>query len=62
MKSAEVIRRLKADGWVLIRVSGSQHHFKKVDAAFLVTVPHPEKDLPTGTLRNIYRCAGWNWN
>ena len=26
-----------------------------------VTVQHPRKDIPTGTLRNIYRQAGWPW-
>jgi len=26
-----------------------------------VTVPHPNRDLPVGTLRNIYRQAGWHW-
>ena len=26
-----------------------------------VTVPHPQKDIPIGTLRNIYRQAGWPW-
>jgi predicted RNA binding protein YcfA (HicA-like mRNA interferase family) len=26
-----------------------------------VVVPHPRKDLATGTLRNIYRQAGWPW-
>jgi len=26
-----------------------------------VTVPHPKKDLPIGTLRSIYRQAGWQW-
>jgi predicted RNA binding protein YcfA (HicA-like mRNA interferase family) len=62
MKSAEVIRRLKAHGWVLDRVKGSHHQFKKAGEVILITVPHPEKDIPTGTLRNIYRCAGWNWN
>ncbi|MDR2092959.1 MAG: type II toxin-antitoxin system HicA family toxin [Azoarcus sp.] len=25
------------------------------------THPHPRKDLPPGTLRSIYRQAGWAW-
>ncbi|MES9901938.1 MAG: type II toxin-antitoxin system HicA family toxin, partial [Sedimenticola sp.] len=24
-----------------------------------VTLPHPKKDLPIGTLRSIYRQTGW---
>ncbi len=26
-----------------------------------VVVPHSSKDLPTDTLRNAYRQAGWEW-
>lgn len=26
-----------------------------------VVVPHPRKDVAIGTLRNIYRQAGWDW-
>jgi predicted RNA binding protein YcfA (HicA-like mRNA interferase family) len=26
-----------------------------------VVVPHPRKDLAIGTLRNIYKQAGWDW-
>jgi len=25
----------------------------------MVIVPHPRKDMPPGTLRSIYRQAGW---
>ncbi|MEI6600901.1 MAG: type II toxin-antitoxin system HicA family toxin [Comamonadaceae bacterium] len=24
-------------------------------------MPHPRKDIAIGTLRSIYRQAGWNW-
>ena len=60
-RSDEVIRRLKADGWVLIRVKGSHHIFGKPGSPTIVVVPHPKKDLPKGTLRDIYRQAGWKW-
>ncbi|WP_147094468.1 type II toxin-antitoxin system HicA family toxin [Nitrosococcus oceani] len=26
-----------------------------------VVIPHPRKDIPIGTLHNIYRQAGWKW-
>jgi predicted RNA binding protein YcfA (HicA-like mRNA interferase family) len=48
-------------GWQLARAKGSHHQFKKAGVALIVTVPHPERDIPTGTLRNIFRCAGWDW-
>jgi len=59
--SREVIRRLEADGWILVRTKGSHNQYEHPSKPGLVTVPHPKKDLPTGTLRSIYRQAGWNW-
>ncbi|WPZ36243.1 type II toxin-antitoxin system HicA family toxin [Thalassobaculum sp. OXR-137] len=58
MKSADVITRLEADGWRQVRVSGSHHHFKHPTKPGLVTVPHPKRDLPVGTLRSIEKQAG----
>jgi predicted RNA binding protein YcfA (HicA-like mRNA interferase family) len=62
VKSAEVISRLKSEGWLLCRIKGSHHQFRHPNiVGSLVTVPHPMKDIPLGTLRNIYRQAGWHW-
>jgi len=61
MKSKDVIKRLEADGWQLARVKGSHHHYKRPGRPGLVTVPHPSQDIATGTLRSIYRQAGWEW-
>jgi predicted RNA binding protein YcfA (HicA-like mRNA interferase family) len=55
--SREVIRRLKADGWVEVARKGSHAHFKHPAKAGRVTVPHPRRDLPRGTLRSIERQA-----
>lgn len=57
MTSADVIRALKADGWVLARSKGSHHHFRHPSKPGIVTVPHPKKDIPIGTLRSIERQA-----
>jgi predicted RNA binding protein YcfA (HicA-like mRNA interferase family) len=62
MKSAEIIKKLEADGWYLARVKGSHHHFKHGAKPGLVTVPHPSKDVVIGTLRSIFRQAGWPWS
>ena len=59
MNSRELIRRLRADGWELARTKGSHHHFRHPTKPGLVTVPHPARDLPPGTLRSIARQAGW---
>jgi predicted RNA binding protein YcfA (HicA-like mRNA interferase family) len=58
MGSREVIDRLRADGCKLDRVKGSHHVFVHDSKPGIVVVPHPKKDLPTGTLRSILRTAG----
>ncbi|WP_339854273.1 type II toxin-antitoxin system HicA family toxin [uncultured Nisaea sp.] len=58
MKSAAVIKLLEADGWRQVRVTGSHHHFKHPTKPGLVTVPHPKRDLPAGTLRSIEKQSG----
>lgn len=60
MDSRAVIRRLEADGWIHVRTKGSHHQFKHPERPWLVTVPHPKRDLPTGTLRSIFKAAGWS--
>jgi predicted RNA binding protein YcfA (HicA-like mRNA interferase family) len=46
------------DGWQLVRITGSHHHYKHPEKRGLVTVPHPKKDLPIGTVRSIQKAAG----
>ncbi|HSD36071.1 MAG TPA: type II toxin-antitoxin system HicA family toxin [Rhodocyclaceae bacterium] len=58
MKSGELIRMLEEDGWKQVRTKGSHHHFKHPNKPNLVTVPHPKKDLPVGTINSILRDAG----
>lgn len=57
--SRDIIRRLKKEGWTLARITGSHHHFAKTGRREIVTVPHPKKDLSIGTVKNIYKQAGW---
>ncbi|MFW0766079.1 type II toxin-antitoxin system HicA family toxin [Trabulsiella odontotermitis] len=59
MNSKALIAELVADGWILIRVTGSHHHFRHPIKRGLVTVPHPKKDLPVGTVKSIRRQAGY---
>lgn len=62
--SGYVIKRLRSDGWKPARPKGKGSHrnFKHPHRPGIVTVPHPKKDLPVGTLRNIYKVAGWDWD
>jgi predicted RNA binding protein YcfA (HicA-like mRNA interferase family) len=58
MSSGDVIAKLKADGWYEVRVKGSHHHFKHPTKPGIVTVPHPKRDIPKGTLASIQRQSG----
>jgi len=58
MDSNKLIRMLEDDGWRQARVVGSHHHFKHPTKPNLVTVPHPKKDLPIGTVNSILKKAG----
>ena len=58
MNSRALIAELIAEGWILIRVTGSHHHFHHPIKSGLVTVPHPKKDLPVGTVKSFRRQAG----
>ncbi|GFK93415.1 hypothetical protein NNJEOMEG_01247 [Fundidesulfovibrio magnetotacticus] len=62
MNSREIIRRLEKCDFALLRVNGSHHVFGGPHGQRVV-VPHHGKgrDIPTGTLRNIFRQAGWAW-
>ena len=59
VNSKQVIQKLEEDGWILARVKGSHHQFKHPAKPGLVTVKHPDKDIPAGTLHNIKKQAGW---
>jgi len=58
MDSKRIIRALEEDGWVLVRITGSHHHFRHPQKPGTVTVPHPKKDLPIGTVKSIARQSG----
>lgn len=58
MNSTQLIRMLEEDEWTEVRVKGSHHHFKHPTKPGLVTVPHPKKDLPIGTVNSIKKQAG----
>ena len=58
-ESQKIINRLEKDGWAEVSRKGSHVTFKKEGVAFLITVPHPRKDLPKGLKRVIERSAGW---
>jgi len=60
MNSKEVITLLKKEGFSFVKASGDRHKFRHEDGR-IVIVPHPKKDLPIGTAKNIFRQAGLKW-
>jgi predicted RNA binding protein YcfA (HicA-like mRNA interferase family) len=56
--SKEVIAKLYDDGWKLMTIEGSHHHFKHPAKKGKTTVKHPCKDIPPKTLRSIERQSG----
>jgi predicted RNA binding protein YcfA (HicA-like mRNA interferase family) len=56
--SRELVKILKADGWYEVACDGDHHQYKHPTKKGRVTVPHPKKDIPEGTVRNIARQAG----
>jgi predicted RNA binding protein YcfA (HicA-like mRNA interferase family) len=53
MSSREVIQRLRDDGRYEVAHEGSHKQFQHSAKTGRVTVPHPVRDIPIGTLRSI---------
>lgn len=56
--SREVIQFLKQNGWYEVGCDGDHHQFKHPTKSGRVTVTHPRKDIPAGTLKSISRQSG----
>jgi len=59
MRATEAIRRLRREGWEERPGKGSHLIFRR--AGKLVVIANHRGDIPTGTLREICRQAGWEW-
>ncbi len=59
MKSADLIRMLKADGWKLVHTVGSHHQFRHPTKPGRVTVHGKSSDnIAPGTLNSIMKQSG----
>ncbi len=58
MNSRAIIAAIEDDGWFQVAQKGSHVQFRHPTKAGRVTVPHPKKDIPAGTLRSIEKQAG----
>jgi len=58
MDSRKIIKILKQNGWYEITKVGSHTQFRHPERKGRITVPHPKKDIPIGTLKSIERQSG----
>jgi predicted RNA binding protein YcfA (HicA-like mRNA interferase family) len=58
MRSREIIAALTKDGWKEVAQKDSHVQFKHPTKPGRVTVPHPERDVPIGTLKSIEKQSG----
>lgn len=56
MKDKELLKLLKKDGWIIVRIKGS-HHILQKDGKTTV-IPIHGKDVPTGLLNAILKETG----
>jgi predicted RNA binding protein YcfA (HicA-like mRNA interferase family) len=58
--SKDIIQILLNDGWTVKRQRGSHVQLEHPTKKGKVTVPHPNKDLPTKTVQTIMKQADIN--
>jgi predicted RNA binding protein YcfA (HicA-like mRNA interferase family) len=58
---AAVCKRLERDRWQRRAGRGDHVNYNKRGQAVVITVDMGMKEIPIGTLRSIYRKAGWPW-
>ena len=54
----EILKKPHADGWYVVDQKGSHAHLKHPTKPGKTTVPHPNRDLPKGTLKSLERQSG----
>jgi predicted RNA binding protein YcfA (HicA-like mRNA interferase family) len=58
MKVRDIIKVVEADGWRMVTQKGSHRQFKHYAKPGRVTIAgKPNREMPIGTLKNIYRQA-----
>jgi predicted RNA binding protein YcfA (HicA-like mRNA interferase family) len=61
-KTREIISRLLAEGWQEARKGPGDHvQYRHPAKPGRVTIDTGAREQTTGTLRSIYRQAGWDW-
>lgn len=58
MTARDILKKLKADGWYIVRTKGSHIQLNHPTKEGTVTVPQHAGDISKGTLRSILGQAG----
>lgn len=58
MDSRKILQALRKAGYEVVGQKGNHVQLKHPARPGKVTVPHPEKDLPIGTVRSIEKQSG----
>lgn len=61
MTPAEVCKRLEAEGWIGRPGKGDHRVYRRPGARAVVTIDMGRREIPVGTVRSIFRAAGWEW-
>lgn len=56
--SREILKILQDDGWYEVGCVGDHHQFKHPTKSGKVTLTHPKKNIPVGTLKRIEQQSG----
>jgi len=56
--SAEIIKKLNADGWFHVATKGDHYQMKHAIKKGRVTIPHPTKDIGIVLVKSIEKQAG----
>lgn len=58
MTFREIDKIVRKDGWQLVSIVGSHHHYRHPNKKGKLTIPKHSGDIKPGTLNNILKQAG----
>ncbi len=59
----KVEKIIKADGWKLVRITGSHYQYKKAGCVDTVVIPnHNSKDLSIGVIKSLEKITGLSFS
>lgn len=53
--SRELVKLAEQNGWKLVGTRGDHYNYKHPKSRFIVTIVHPQKDVPVGRANNTVK-------